>query len=61
MQWESGMPAAVLVHCENFEVPLQAGPDLADVTPLLARIIAASGVRRGERAAFDGVADHHRI
>ena len=37
----------VVIHCESFEVALQAGPDLADVTPLLARIIAASGVRRG--------------
>ena len=41
------MPSDVVIHCESFEVALRAGPDLADVTPLLARIIAASGVRRG--------------
>lgn len=39
--------ADVLIHCDSFEVALRAGPDLADVTPLLARIIVASGVRRG--------------
>lgn len=39
--------ADVLIHCDSFEVALRAGPDLADVTPLLARIIAASRVRRG--------------
>lgn len=37
----------VLIHCESFEVALRAGPDLADVTPLLARIVVQSGVRRG--------------
>jgi secondary thiamine-phosphate synthase enzyme len=41
------MPPAVVVHCEGFDVPLRAGPDLADITPQLAHIIAASGVRRG--------------
>lgn len=41
------MPAAVVVHCAEFEVPLRAGPDLADVTAQLAQIVAASGVRRG--------------
>ncbi len=37
----------VLIHCDSFEVALRAGPDLADVTPLLARIVVQSGVRRG--------------
>jgi len=41
------MSSAVVVHCEGLEVPLRAGPDLADITPQLARIIAASGVRSG--------------
>jgi secondary thiamine-phosphate synthase enzyme len=37
----------VVVHCDTFEVSLRAGPDLADVTPRLGQIVAASGVRRG--------------
>jgi thiamine phosphate synthase YjbQ (UPF0047 family) len=41
------MPSAVVVHCDGFDVSLQAGPDIADVTPRLEQIIAASGVRRG--------------
>lgn len=41
------MPPAMVVHCEEFDVPLRAGPDLADVTPQIARIITASGVRLG--------------
>jgi secondary thiamine-phosphate synthase enzyme len=36
-----------VVHCDSFEVSLRAGPDLADVTPRLGQIVAASGVRRG--------------
>lgn len=39
--------STVVVHCDTFEVSLRAGPDLADVTPPLGRIVAASGVRRG--------------
>jgi secondary thiamine-phosphate synthase enzyme len=39
--------STVVVHCDSFEVSLRAGPDLADVTPLLGQIVAASGVRRG--------------
>lgn len=39
--------AELLIHCNSFEVALRAGPDLADVTPLLARIVAESGVQRG--------------
>lgn len=41
------MPPATVVYCEEFDVPLRAGPDLADVTPQIACIISASGVRRG--------------
>src|SRR5512138_2009949 len=37
----------VVVHCDNFEVPLRAGPDLADITQRLGQIVAASGVERG--------------
>jgi secondary thiamine-phosphate synthase enzyme len=39
--------STLVVHCDSFEVSLGAGPDLADVTPSLARIVTASGVRRG--------------
>jgi secondary thiamine-phosphate synthase enzyme len=41
------MMSDVVVHCDTFEVSLRAGPDLADVTPRLGQIVAASGVRRG--------------
>ena len=39
--------SSTVVHCDNFEVSLGAGPDLADITPRLGQIVAASGVRRG--------------
>jgi secondary thiamine-phosphate synthase enzyme len=39
--------STLVVHCDSFEMSLGAGPDLADVTPPLARIVTASGVRRG--------------
>ena len=39
--------STTVVHCDNFEVSLGAGPDLADITPRLGQIVAASGVRRG--------------
>ena len=39
--------STVVVHCDSFEVSLRAGPDLADVTPRLGQIVAASGVRQG--------------
>jgi secondary thiamine-phosphate synthase enzyme len=39
--------STVVVHCDSFEVSLRAGPDLADVTPCLGQIVAASGVRQG--------------
>ena len=39
--------STVVVHCGSFEVSLRAGPDLADVTPRLGQIVAASGVRQG--------------
>lgn len=37
----------VIVHCDGFSVPLQVGPDLADVTPAITRIVGESGVRNG--------------
>lgn len=37
----------IVMHCAEFQTPLRAGPDLADVTGELARIVAASGVQRG--------------
>ena len=43
--------STVVVHCESFEVSLRAGPDLADVTPRLGQIVAASGVRQGSAHA----------
>lgn len=36
-----------IVHCDSFEVALRTGPDVADVTAELGRIVAASGVREG--------------
>jgi secondary thiamine-phosphate synthase enzyme len=38
---------AVIVHCDAFEVPLDTGPDLADISPQVQRIVAASGIRDG--------------
>lgn len=37
----------IIVHCDGFESSLDTGPDLADVTPLLERIVIASEVRNG--------------
>lgn len=37
----------IVVHCGSFEIALRAGPDLANVTPRLAHIVEASGVREG--------------
>jgi len=41
------MPREMLVHCEHFEISMQAGPDIVDVTGRLEQIIADSGVRQG--------------
>lgn len=38
---------SVTVYCESFEVPLRVGPDLANVTSHLERIVASSKVRSG--------------
>ena len=38
---------SVIVHCESFEVPLRVGPDIANVTQHLTRIVAASAIRSG--------------
>jgi len=40
-----------IVHCDSFEVALRVGPDVADVTGELERIVAASGVREGSLQA----------
>lgn len=37
----------MIVHAESFEVFLEIGPDVADVTSELARIVSESGVRVG--------------
>lgn len=39
--------SSAIVYCENFEVPLRVGPDIANVTQHLARIVTASAVRSG--------------
>ena len=39
--------SGAIVHCENFEVPLRVGPDIANVTQHLARIVTASAIRSG--------------
>lgn len=38
---------SVIVHCDCFDVSLRTGPDVADITPAVGRIVAASGVRDG--------------
>ena len=38
---------AVIVHCDTFDISLQTGPDVADITVLLGRIVAKSGVNDG--------------
>ena len=38
---------AVIVHCDTFDVSLKTGPDVADITTLLSRIAADSGVKDG--------------
>jgi secondary thiamine-phosphate synthase enzyme len=37
----------VIVHSDTFDVPLRVGPDLADITGQLDRIVGESGVREG--------------
>lgn len=41
------MTGEVIVHCDAFEIPLETGPDLTDVTDMVARIVASSQVRDG--------------
>lgn len=41
------MEQAIIVHSEAVEVPLQAGPDVADITRRIAGAVAASGVQDG--------------
>ncbi|MCP5363665.1 MAG: YjbQ family protein [Hyphomicrobiales bacterium] len=41
------MPTDAIVHCDSFEVPLKVGPDIADVTPFIGRIVADAGVNHG--------------
>ncbi|MGF1640298.1 MAG: secondary thiamine-phosphate synthase enzyme YjbQ [Rhodospirillales bacterium] len=38
---------SVIVHADSFDVPLQTGPDIADITAAVGRIVGASGVRTG--------------
>jgi secondary thiamine-phosphate synthase enzyme len=38
---------AVIVHCDTFDVSLETGPDVADITVPLTRIIVGSGVKDG--------------
>lgn len=37
----------MILHCESFEVPLGAGPDVADITGRLLKAVASAGVRDG--------------
>jgi len=37
----------VIVHADTFDVSLRVGPDIADITGQLGRIVADSGVRTG--------------
>jgi secondary thiamine-phosphate synthase enzyme len=37
----------VIVHCDGFDVSLQTGPDLADITGHVGRVVAESGIRNG--------------
>ena len=41
----------LIVYCLSFEVALKAGPDVADVTGEISRIVAASGVGEGSAHA----------
>lgn len=41
------MTADLIVHCDGFEMPTRAGPDIVDVTDRLRQIVAASGVLDG--------------
>lgn len=38
---------SVIVHCDGFEVALGVGPDIADITGAVGRVVGASGVRDG--------------
>jgi secondary thiamine-phosphate synthase enzyme len=37
----------VIVHCDHFEVSLDMGPDIANITEALRTVLQASGVERG--------------
>lgn len=37
----------IVFHDDGFEVPMRAGPDIADITALVGRAIDAAGVRAG--------------
>ncbi len=39
------------VFCDSLEVKLKKGPDIADITPLLEKIIGASGIQNGALTA----------
>ena len=41
----------LIVYCRSFEVALMAGPDVADVTDEIGRVVAASGVGEGSAQA----------
>ncbi len=38
---------AVIVHCDTFDVSMQTGPDVADITAALNRVVSGSGVKEG--------------
>lgn len=38
---------AVIVHCDSFDVSLKTGPDVADITGPVSRIVTDSSVRDG--------------
>jgi secondary thiamine-phosphate synthase enzyme len=41
------MATDVIVHCDGFEVTLDVGPDIADITQQIGRVVARAGVRDG--------------
>ncbi|NJO67462.1 MAG: YjbQ family protein [Rhodospirillales bacterium] len=37
----------IIVHCDSVEIALETGPAMADVSPHISQVVAASGVRDG--------------
>jgi secondary thiamine-phosphate synthase enzyme len=41
------MANEIVVHTDSLQVPLQVGPDMADITEALSRICVEAGIRNG--------------